>query len=312
MSPSQDPVEIRHRAEALAAALPTLLVAAEHVATSVAQGVHGRRRVGQGETFWQFRRYAPTDAAQQIDWRQSAKTQHLFVRETEWEAAQSIWLWRDASPSMDYRSDRNLPTKRARADLLLLALAALLIRSGERVALLGSGQAPSSGQATLERIADSITRPRASGTSRRHHAAASLPAFEPLPRHASLVLIGDFLSPLEKIDARVRRFGAHGVVGHLVQIVDPAEEALPFRGRTRFEGLEGEGDVLIRRAEAARGEYRERVADHREGLKALARADRWSFARHGTDHPPQAALLALYMALSEPAAVAPRLAARFV
>jgi len=64
---------LRDCAEQSAAVLPPLLVAAERVATTVAQGVHGRRRVGQGETFWQFRQYEPGDAATRIDWRESAK-----------------------------------------------------------------------------------------------------------------------------------------------------------------------------------------------------------------------------------------------
>ena len=110
--------QLQHRAEQAAAALPPLLVAAERVAATVAQGVHGRRRVGQGETFWQFRQYQPGDAATRIDWRESAKSQRLYVRETEWEAAQSVWLWRDASPSMEYASSKAIPTKRERADLL--------------------------------------------------------------------------------------------------------------------------------------------------------------------------------------------------
>src|SRR5689334_22734838 len=144
---------LRHRAEETAAALPPLLVAAERIAATVAQGVHGRRRVGQGESFWQFRQYEPGDAAGRIDWRESAKSQRLYVRETEWEAAQSVWLWRDASPSMAYTSagyvpGAEWPTKRDRAELLLLALASLLVRGGERLTLLGSGVAPISGRVT--------------------------------------------------------------------------------------------------------------------------------------------------------------------
>ncbi|MEN8196305.1 MAG: DUF58 domain-containing protein, partial [Pseudomonadota bacterium] len=127
----------RQEAERLGSALPPLLVEAERVAQTVAQGVHGRRRVGQGETFWQFRRYQPGDPTTAIDWRQTAKSQAVFVRETEWEAAQSVWLWRDSSPSMDYASGAELPPKQERAELLLLAAAALLVRGGERVALLG-------------------------------------------------------------------------------------------------------------------------------------------------------------------------------
>ncbi len=132
------PTALRDRAEQAAAVLPPLLVAAERVAVTVAQGVHGRRRVGQGETFWQFRQYETGDAAARIDWRESAKSQRLYVRETEWEAAQSVWLWRDASASMDYTSAEyapgvEWPTKRDRAELLLVALASLLVRGGERL-----------------------------------------------------------------------------------------------------------------------------------------------------------------------------------
>jgi uncharacterized protein (DUF58 family) len=280
---------LRHRAEAAAAALPPLLVAAERVAATVAQGVHGRRRVGLGETFWQFRQYAPGDPAQRIDWRESAKTQRLFVREMEWEAAQSVYLWRDTSPSMDYASDRDLPTKRARADLLTLALAVLLLRGGERTTLLGSGVPPSHGRAVLDRMALVIERAGA---------GASLPSFEPLPRHAHLVLIGDLLAPLEDIHALVARFAANGLKGHLLQVLDPTEETLPFAGRVRFEGLEQEAPIVISRVETVREAYVERLARHREGLAAIARATQWSFGTHRTDRPPHTALLALYTALA--------------
>src|SRR5207248_4536222 len=134
-APASLRASLRDRAEQEAAMLPPLLVAAERVATTVAQGVHGRRRVGQGETFWQFRQYEPGDAATRIDWRESAKSQRLYVRETEWEAAQSVWLWRDASASMSYTSAEYIPgapwpTKRDRAELPLVALAGRLVRGG--------------------------------------------------------------------------------------------------------------------------------------------------------------------------------------
>lgn len=282
---------LRHRAEAAAAALPPLLVAAERVAATVAQGVHGRRRVGLGETFWQFRQYQPGDPASRIDWRESAKTQRLFIREMEWEAAQSVFLWRDTSASMDYASDATLPTKRARADLLILALAALLLRGGERVTLLGSGLTPTHGRAVLERMALTLER---------GGQGDELPAFEPLPRFAHLVLIGDLLAPLETIEARVARFAARGLKGHLLQLLDPAEESLPFTGRVRFEGLEREAPVLISRVETVRDAYIEKLARQRAGLAALARAAQWTFGTHRTDRPPYLALLALHAALAPP------------
>lgn len=292
-SPPVTALRAQQRAETLAARLPPLLVAAERVASTVAQGVHGRRRVGLGETFWQFRRYQPGDAPQMIDWRQSAKTQPVFVRENEWEAAQSVWLWRDRSGSMEYRSTPELPTKRERADLLLLATAVLLIRGGERVALLNSGVRPDHGKHTLNRLANLLSDPAA--TPR----ADGLPRVEPLPRHAQVVLFGDLLSPLSEIHATVSGLSGRGLRGHLLQVLDPAEETLPFDGRVEFAGFEGEDEVLVPRVEAVRAAYLERLRAQQEGLAALARAAGWSFAVHRTDRPPQTALLALWGALAQ-------------
>jgi uncharacterized protein (DUF58 family) len=282
---------LQHRAEQLAATLPPLLVEAERVATTVAQGVHGRRRVGTGETFWQFRQYEPGDPVPRIDWRESAKSMRLYIRETEWEAAQSVWLWRDSSASMDYASSAALASKRARTDLLLLALAALLVRGGERVTLLGSGLPPASGRAVLSRLALTLER-AATGDN--------LPKFEPLPRYGQLVVIGDLLAPLEEVHALIGRFAATGLRGHLLQVLDPAEETLPFMGRVRFEGMEQEKSLLISRVETVREQYWARLAQHRAGLAAIARATGWSFGMHRTDRPPHSALLALYGALAEP------------
>jgi uncharacterized protein (DUF58 family) len=134
-------------AEALGARLPPLLVAADRVASTVAQGVHGRRRVGQGDSFWQFRRFVSGDPLSRIDWRQSAKSgrgapEGWFIRETEWEAAQTVSLWRDASASMRWRSRQALVEKRDRANLLLLSLASLLLRGGERVTMMQQDARP--------------------------------------------------------------------------------------------------------------------------------------------------------------------------
>ena len=283
---------MRQRAEQLAAPLPPLLVAAERVAATVAQGVHGRRRVGTGETFWQFRRYQSGDSASAIDWRQSAKRQSLFIRQNEWEAAESVWLWRDASPSMHYRSPLAATEKSERANLILLALAALLVRGGERVALLGDGNPPTTGRVALDRLAATLMLAGDPATE------TSLPPMAELPRFAQMVLIGDFLSPLGEIAQLLRAFAAAGVQGHVLQVLDPAEEDLPFSGRTRFEGLEGEGTHTVGRADALRDAYGRRIRQRREALGGLCSTLGWSFAGHRTDRPPQTALLALYAALS--------------
>jgi uncharacterized protein (DUF58 family) len=314
---------LRARGEQTASSLPPLLVAAERVAATVAQGVHGRRRVGQGETFWQFRQYQPGDAVTRIDWRESAKSQRLYVRETEWEAAQSVWLWRDPSSSMDYSSTPYIaggdwPTKRERADLILVALASLLVRGGERLTLLGSGVAPMTGRVALTRLVEMIERPPDGADASRGRAAGgdattrpatpraaaapgeglAVPAFEPLPRAGQLVLVGDFLAPLERVNAAVAQFAGAGLKGHMLQIADPAEEDLPFGGRVRFEGVEEHDQIVISRVETVRDDYALRFRRHREGLTDIARGVGWSFGYHRTDRAPHLALLALHAALS--------------
>ena len=285
------------RAEALGARLPPLVVAADRVAATVLQGVHGRRRSGQGDAFWQFRPFLPGDSAARVDWRQSAKSDRLFIRETEWEAAQTVALWRDASASMAWRSGPAVPLKRERAELLLLATASLLLRGGERVRLIGGGSGRNhAGRAGLQAVADALGRapPGAAGLEE-----AGVPPSDPnLPRHGRAVLIGDFLSPLEDIRRSVSALAARPLRGHIVQILDPAEETLPYRGRIRFEGLEAEAPSLVPRVERVRDVYEERLRLHRAGVAAIAAAAGWGFLTHRTDQPAGQVLLALWQALA--------------
>lgn len=281
------------RAEAIGARLPPLLVAADRVAATVAQGVHGRRRVGQGDSFWQFRRYVTGDPVTRIDWRQSAKSgrpvpEGWFVRETEWEAAQTIYLWRDGSASMRWRSRAAELEKRDRASVLLLALASLLLRGGERVQRLHPGARPVAGRFGLDRLAQDLGLPDDDD---------GLPPAVPLPRHASVVLFGDFLSPLEEIQAMLARLAAVPVTGYLLQVLDPAEAVLPYAGRIRFRGLERDGETLIPRVENVRDAYAKRLQAQQEGLATLCAAAGFGFGVHHTDHPPESALLTLYAGL---------------
>ena len=280
------PDAVRDRAEALAATLPPLLVAAERLASSVSLGVHGRRKAGMGETFWQFRRYQSEDPAAIIDWRQSAKSQHLFVREREWEAAEAVWFWRDGSPGMRFKSEWAETSKIDRATVLTLALAALLVRGGERIALLGDGHGPGMGRPPLRRIAHELIDLAPSD--------AALPPDAHVTRNAQFVWFSDFLSPLPEIETAIKRLARAGLSGHLVHIIDPAEEDFPFTGRTRFEAAGLRESEILGRAEGARASYQARFQAHCEALRAFTRRMGWSYLAHRTDKRPETALVALY------------------
>ncbi len=277
---------MRAAAEALGSRLPPLMVAAERVASTVAQGVHGRRRIGTGDSFWQFRPYVTGDAMTRIDWRQSAKSDRSYVRDMEWEAAQTVCLWRDASPSMAWRSAPGLPEKRERAELLLLALASLLVRAGEQIRLAGVAGRVFAGRTALDGVCEALPL-RTEG----------LPGAEALPRHATAVFFGDFLQPLAEIRSFLSGIAATPLTGQVVMVLDPAELSLPYDGRVKFHGLEGEADMLIPRVGSVRDAYGAALAAQQEGLAAICAAAGFGFAVHRTDHPPEAALLALWMAL---------------
>ncbi|MAJ92848.1 MAG: DUF58 domain-containing protein [Rhodospirillaceae bacterium TMED63] len=264
---------------------------AERVATVVAQGEHGRQRAGTGDSFWQYRRYQAGDPVQNIDWRQSAKSALAFVRENEWESAQNIYLWADRSASMNWHSHPDLPIKADRAVVLTLAMASLLIRGGERISRLETGQRPSGGRAVLNRLADELTT--------QVEDAAGLPRLEQLRRHSRVVMVGDFLSPIHEIEPMIKGYALQGITGHIVQICDPAEEALPYTGRTRFEGLEGEGSALIGRADAVREDYNSLRSAHCDTLTDLCRSAGWTLTVNRTDRPAEPTLLTLHMLMSE-------------
>jgi uncharacterized protein (DUF58 family) len=278
---------LQHEAEALSAALPPLLADAERLASTVSLGIHGRRKAGMGESFWQFRRFRAEDPSTAVDWRQSAKSQHLFVREREWEVAQSVWFWRDGSAGMRFRSAA--VSKRDRASLLALALASALVRGGERVALLGDGQAPASSRVALRRMALGLGADAASDP---------LPPDAPLSRNAQFVWLSDFLSPLPALETVLQRFMQSGVGGYLVHIVDPAEEDFPYEGRTRFEAPGGDMSETLGRAESVASSYRARFRAHAETVALLARRQGWTYLAHRTDRSPQTALVALYAEMS--------------
>lgn len=293
--PTGVPARGRNKAEAAAISsrLPPLLLAAERIAATVEQGVHGRRRTGAGEVFWQYRTYYPGDELKRLDWRASAKSDRLYLRQLEWSASQSVYLWCDVSASMDYASRRDLPTKAERAQVLGLALASVLSRAGERVGLLGHPEPPSAGRNVTERLAERLFI-----DARDPAQAASLPPRAELPAHSHALLIGDFLSPLDELRDVIARFASRNIHGHLLQVLDPAERAMPFTGRVRFLGLEQEGDMLMSRAEAIRDQYQERLAAHQQALRDLARHAGWSMTVHVTDGSPAASVLALYQWLA--------------
>ncbi len=271
------------QATGLARGLPPLMAAARHLADTVQLGDHGRRQAGQGDNFWQFRMAQPGDPAHRIDWRRSARSDHAFIRDREWQAAQTVMIWCDPAVSMSFRSDKNLPHKKDRAHLLALAAALLFLRAGERVGFLGELRPPMLGEAALPKRLDGMGQ------------APDQP--KAFPRRARALILTDGLVAPEMYLAVLKQATRSRVKGAFLQVLDPAEERFPYSGRSLFHDMENQTRFETPEAADLRGQYLERLAARKAVLRTACKDAGWAYHCHDTLSPPTGALLWLYRAL---------------
>jgi uncharacterized protein (DUF58 family) len=269
----------------LAASLPRLVLEARRIAANVIHGLHGRRRAGSGESFWQYRRFVSGEPAQRVDWRRSARDDHLYVREQEWEAAHTVWIWPDRSPSMAFASRGARDSKLERTLIVTFALAELLVAGGERVGIPGL-MSPTASRSVIDKMAQAMLHDDATRLSLP-------PSFVPSAL-AEIVVLSDFWSPITDIRGMLAGLSASGAHGALVQVVDPAEETFPYSGRIEFVEPEGFGVITAGRAERWADDYVARVALHRDQIRDETNKLDWLFSTHTTSRSAAELLLFLH------------------
>lgn len=282
-------LQLRARSETEAASFPPLLARAEQLAGAVLLGDHGRRRAGMGDDFWQYRPAQPGDSRRMIDHRRSARGDTQFVREREWQIAQSVMVWVDRGASMRFASDPGLPDKGDRARLLGLALSILLIRGGERVGLTGTTLPPRRGNNQILRLAQFLSEDAPEDYAPPEHRAM-------IP-NARALFVSDFLAPLDEVRLALTKAADRGVTGVMYQVLDPSEEAFPFKGRTVFESMGGTLRHETLKATDLKARYLDRLAARKAELHELCTVAGWRFETHHTDKSAQAGLLWLYRAM---------------
>jgi len=269
----------------LAASMPRLILEARRVAATVIHGLHGRRRAGRGENFWQYRRFVSGEPAQNVDWRRSARDDHLYVREREWEASHTVWIWPDRSPSMAFSSALAIESKLDRTLIVAFALAEILVQGGERVGI-PSLMRPTASRNVIEKMAEAIVHDLA-------ERASLPPAFAPAPL-SEVVVLSDLWSEAADIHRTLAQLSSAGAHGHVVQIVDPVEETFPFSGRIEFIDPEDGHSITVGRAESLRSDYIAEIARFRAEIRGETDRLGWSFAIHRTDRPASELLLVLH------------------
>ncbi|MDP2696589.1 DUF58 domain-containing protein [Thalassospira sp.] len=282
------------RARSLAARLPQLVDESRRMATSLRSGLHGNRKVGPGSDFWQFRPYVTGDPASQIDWRRSARSDHTFIRQTEWQASHTYWIWPVMGSSMFWSSDPYISEKADRALVLALALADLLVGNGETVGTFDGEHTRITSAHHLEKLAHAMLASPGAMTE----VTATL---QPGRKH-SVVVLSDFLEfawPGSPLSQTLKFLTSSQNDGGLVQILDPAEVSPPFEGRVDL--LDTRAKIVYRseKFEDVRDGFESRARLWRARIQDAARDNNWLYDRHITAESANAALLTLYQHLNE-------------
>lgn len=269
-----------------AAAFPPLLMEADRIASTFFTGIHGRRKAGTGETFWQFRDYNTQDDVRNIDWKQSAKSDRTYVRETEWETAQTLLISCANHSGMQYRSQKKLPTKLERSHILALATAILATYAGERVGFLGEKE---------------------TGYSKKHLVSMALNLEKNdihtlnanfLPRNAYGLITSDFLAPLDALENEIKFLSSRRIRGIILQVLDPCEYQLHYFGHIRFKDSQSKQSILIRHTENVQNIYNERITTHIKALSKMAMHYGWKHILHTTEKDPSTALQDIWLTMS--------------
>ena len=248
-------------------------------------GTHRSPHQGVSIEFAQHRPYVQGDPIRHVDWKVFARTDRFFLKQFSQEADLLCMLVVDASESMSYVPSGGGWTKFDYAATVAASLACLGLRQRDQVGL-----------AVFDREIRRWIRPsRQAGNW--HNIIQALSGITPqektgvagvlediagrLDRRSLVVLISDLFDDSERIAKALKhlRHRGHDVI--VLHVLDQDELTFPFRGATRFDGLET-GGCLDADPTAMRTEYLEELDRFTHALKRACVAARVDYERLGT------------------------------
>lgn len=292
MSVLETLVNLRNRAEEETASLPALISQCREITANIIHGTHPQRKAGPGEKFWQFREYDPSDRPQDIDWRQSAKTDSVFVKQKEWQTTQKTYIWSAGGPTMNFKSSKAKTSKQVAAEIIGLSLALLLQEGEEHVGHFGNTKT-GRGDTQISNIGQYLLDQADIGSSLPEENDFTL------PKKASVILVGDLIDPVERIENSISSLTSKATQGLVVQILDPAELNLPYKGRVMFQSVFNTDHHLINSVHDVREAYKNKVLAHLQSIQSLCEQNGWYYVLHVTDQPIKTTLQSIWTILSE-------------
>lgn len=271
-------IKLRQDAEGIALDLPALMIQAERICQNVIHGTHSQRKSGSGENFWQFKPYHSSDRPQDIDWRQSARTDGVLVRQKERQATQKTYLWCAGGASMDFSSSPHQLSKQNCAHILAMASALLLRRGEEHIGVWGT---PVTGKSDhhMEVIGHALL-----SSSEENDCLPNVDSFRP-PQNSSAIIFSDFLNEIKYLNSFFNSISElyNGIT--LVHILDPMETELSYSGRVEFQNpiVSNSPPILIDHVPSVSDSYKARIDRHISDIQTLCTQYGWNYCFHRTD-----------------------------
>jgi uncharacterized protein (DUF58 family) len=233
-------------------------------------GIHRSPYHGFSAEFTEYRQYTPDDDPRYLDWRVFARSDRYFIKKFEDETNLRCYLLCDQSRSMDYGSTTY--TKAQYAATLAATLGYFLYLQGDAVGLMTfdaqvRDYLPARHRTGhLRHVMQALEKP---ATGRATDLAAPLQRIVEIVRKRGLmVLISDFLAPVELLDEQLSALAACGHEILVLQVLDPTEVSFEFKDPAMFEDVES-GRVLFIDPGAARGEYLRKLEAHCARVRAI-------------------------------------------
>lgn len=254
-------------------------------------GLHRSPYHGFSVEFTEYRQYTPGDDPRYLDWKVYARSDRFFIKKFEDETNLRCQLLVDQSRSMAYGSVGY--TKARYAATLAATLAYFLHQQGDAVGLLSFDETvreflPARHRAGHLRLVMLALEAEARGK------ATDL--VSPIDRVATLirkrglvVLISDFLAPIERLEKSLLTLTAAGQEVAVFQVLDPAELAFSFTEAATFRDVETGQDLIIDPG-AVRDEYRQKIEAHLAAVNATCARLGIVCNRLVTDQPLELAL----------------------
>jgi uncharacterized protein (DUF58 family) len=254
-------------------------------------GIHRSPYHGFSVEFTEYRQYVAGDDPRYVDWRVFARSDRYFIKRFEDETNLRCHLVVDGSRSMTFSSIGY--TKAEYAATLAASLAQFLYLQGDAVGLLTFD----------ETIRDYLPARHRTGQLRHLMLALEKPAggkstdlTGPLKRIAELVqkrglvvLISDFLAPVESIAPQLTSLSACGHDLIVFHLLDPAEVDFSFHDASMFQDVESGQAVFVDPA-TARKEYLRNLESHTANLRSVCQRLGAAYHRMPTDRPLESAL----------------------